>query len=78
MSNVYFLQGQGQRSDAVFEVMNNDRVYVVAEVGMTGCYDEVMPVEAARKVYKMLRECNWQRVNASRRTAKEIARDIRD
>ena len=75
---VYYLQGDGERNDAHFVVSPNNTVMVVAEVGMTGCYDELMNVEDARKVYDKLKKMGWRKVEKSRRDFTEIQSDIKD
>jgi hypothetical protein len=75
---VYYLQGIGERNDAHFVVGPNNMVMVVAEVGMTGCYDELMKVEDARKVYDKLKKMGWRKVEKSRRSLDELQSDIKD
>lgn len=77
---VYYLQGLGERNDAhfVFNQDNKDTVLVVAEVGMGGCYDDVMRIEEARKVYNTLRKLGWRKVDRSRRDLAKLQSDIRD
>lgn len=72
----YYLQGSGTANDAVFEVFANGNVRVTAEVGMTGCYDDLMPCAEARAVWQQLTAAGWKRIETPRRSARAISASI--
>jgi len=76
--NIFYMQGPGARSDAVFLVNSNGTVRVVAERGMSACWDDTVAVTIARCMWKILRRDGWVRVTNPRRTLEQIARDARD
>ena len=68
---MYFLQGQGATSDAIFQE-EGDKMKVVAEVSYTAYYDTIMSKAEARKLWQKFKTDGWVQVSKGRRTAKQI------
>lgn len=79
MSSQFFLQGPGRRNDACFEIYplaNTARV--IAERGLSNCWDDLVSIEEARKRYRQLLEEGWAPTTSPRRSPHQLQRDIQD
>ena len=70
-----YLQGPGTVQDAIF-TQTGPTVDVVAEVGLTGCYDMTMSVDQARALWRKLVLEGWRKVDKPRRTRQAISASI--
>lgn len=81
--NISYLQGPGTLNDAAFQVIGDsapayaaNKILVVAEVGLTGCYNDYLDRDEARAVWKKLIAKGWKRVSRPRRTIDQIRYSI--
>ena len=75
----YLYRPETRSADAVFRVLVEGAAFhVVAEIGMTGCWDKLVDRKEAHELYRQLLDKGWIRAAVSRRTLEEIQRDIRD
>lgn len=77
MPSEFYLQGPGAWNDATFTKWGNGRMQVVAEVGLTGCWDDIVSEEKAREIWVDLRSKGWEQVTNPRRDTRSIQMSIR-
>lgn len=80
--NTFQLQGPGSRNQALFLLPANPvgtdfTVQVIAERGLTNCWDDTVSVAVARERYAQLRAAGWKLVPTTI-TAHELRLRIRD
>ena len=72
----YYLEGKGNRNDAIFRSLEDGTIFVLAEVGFTGCICDKLTKMEARTVFKRLKRQGWRPVKKSRTNYNDLWKKI--
>ena len=74
----FYMQGRGNRNDAIFRTEKSGMIFVLAETGMSGCICDRMNAREARIVYRRLKKLGWNPALKSRTDFNALYKRIND